>query len=421
VISPSEISLNAEGYLASVLRHPKEFIPMRKLLAALALAALGCSAVQAKLPGGISGTWYNPEQNGHGLSVNLVHQDLAVVIWHVFDTAGNPLTLYIQGPVHGRTFDGVAYAPSGMQFGSFDPEALQLPVWGEVSIDFSDCEQAVLRWSASDPAYGSGEIPIQRLTFVHGVDCQLPPPNSLPSGLYSGNFATLPGRSGGRGVGIVDLEGRLWGMQRWTPEGVPIPLSGNWVFDPGQVVVAVPTAVDGARIDVAITNYPNLWAFGTGTSTSVSASTGAWSITAPIVGDFDAGPAHFSPRPQQWLPGAPFGMALVAPVSMQQVAGAYAIALRDQFLGQTGRLTVSAAGVACIVLRAPAATNACDFEGQVRTPEGDAGLVDFEFRRTGNPALPTYRGRGWLATVDGAHELVLVGGNGFTGFGLVGQ
>jgi hypothetical protein len=388
---------------------------MRKTLAALALAVIGCTAVHAKLPGGISGTWYNPEQSGHGLSVNLVDPGLAVVIWHTFDPAGNPLTLYIQGPVHGRTISGIAYAPRGMQFGSFDPAALQLPVWGEVIIEFADCLGAVLRWSASDPAYGSGTIPIERLTYIDGVDCDLPPVNALPTGLYSGNFSTVANRDGGRGIGIVDLEGRLWALEHRTPRGDEIPVPGNWDFYRSQVVLARPTEVDGARVAAAVVNHSNGWVAGSGI---VTATSGRWLIDgAQVNGTFDAG-SGFAVRPQHWVPGSA-GMSLAKPVDAALLAGDWRIRIRDQFFFRTATLRVAADGSACIDVFELDAVD-CDLRGTLRTPEGDVGLIDFDFSATANPALPTYRGRGWLAYVPGGAQLFLVGSNGTTGFGLVG-
>lgn len=112
-------------------------------LAILAALAFTHSAT-AGLPGSMSGTWYNPAQSGHGLSLDVLAADRAVAIWHVFDADGQPVTLYIDGHLDGRLLTGPAYAPVGMRFGSFDPAELQLPVWGQVAIDFSSCDQAQL-------------------------------------------------------------------------------------------------------------------------------------------------------------------------------------------------------------------------------------------------------------------------------------
>jgi len=187
---------------------------------------------QGALPGGISGHWYNSEQSGHGITLTLVDPSFAVMVWHVFDTEGNPMTLYIEGDVSGRRVDGTAYAPGGMRFGLFDPDEYEAPVWGEVTLEFDSCASAELSWDAEDPAFGSGSMPFERLAYTHGIDCSLPPPNELPAGLYTGRTESDEGIDQDFEA-MIDLEGRLWGMDR-----------GNHPI-PGPMWVRCPPALGG--------------------------------------------------------------------------------------------------------------------------------------------------------------------------------
>ena len=60
--------------------------------------------------------------------------------------------------------------------------------------------------------------------------------------------------------------------------------------------------------------------------------------------------------------------------------------------------------------------------GRLTTSEGDIGLLDFELRHVDHPTRAPYRGRGWLVEfADGARELMLVGDDGRTAFGLIGR
>ena len=136
---------------------------MKPLCRGVALAALLAGPAQAGLPLALEGSWYNPPQSGHGLTVERIDPEHALLFWHVFDPEGRPLTLYVEAALEGDRLVGTALAPMGMQFGSFDPDALELPVWGEVSLQFLDCNQAVLRYDAVAPGYGAGEIPLTRL------------------------------------------------------------------------------------------------------------------------------------------------------------------------------------------------------------------------------------------------------------------
>jgi hypothetical protein len=277
-----------------------------------------------------------------------------------------------------------------------------------VVLEFDDCQQASLRWSANDAAYGSGEISIQRLTFVHAVKCDLPPPNALPSGLYSGYFR-WNGRGVRAGTGIVDLEGRLWGLER-----TELVLGFRFPISYGRALQGHPTGVDGARVDAQGVGTTNGWA--TDVAVSRAAYEGFWDTAAlPIRGAFK-GVANTD---HTW--DGPLDLGLVAPVSMSQLSGEFEF-LVPHFppAASNGRLTVGLDGTVCVVIR-PDESLACDFEGTLATPEGDAGLIDFEIRSTTNEALPPYRGRGWLAMGEQGQELVLSGDNGFTGFGLEGR
>ncbi len=136
------------------------------------LALLLPSLASAQLPPGISGAWYNPQQSGHGLSIEILDDKRALAFWYVYDPQGNPVHLYLDGRIEGRRIEATAYAPRGMRFGSFRREDLELPVWGEVALDFSSCDKALLQWDSDRPEYGSGSSEVQRLTRISGLDCE---------------------------------------------------------------------------------------------------------------------------------------------------------------------------------------------------------------------------------------------------------
>lgn len=159
---------------------------MKRLCRAVALAACLAGSAQAGLPLGLEGSWYSPPQSGHGLTVERIDPERALLFWHVFDPEGRPLTLYIEAALEGERLVGEALAPMGMRFGSFDPSELELPVWGQVSLEFLDCNQAVLRYDAVAPGYGQGEIALTRLLPSKDPHCSL---------TAATNLQTLRGRA----------------------------------------------------------------------------------------------------------------------------------------------------------------------------------------------------------------------------------
>lgn len=389
----------------------KNLIKVIGLAASFLLATVG----NATLPGGISGHWYNPEQSGHGLTITLAQPDFAVVVWHVFDTEGEPMTLYIEGNVSDHRIEGTAYAPKGMRFGEFDTADLELPVWGQISLDFDSCTRADLSWDSSDPAFGSGTMPLERLAFTAGLDCSLPPPGNPVPGLYTGQVIRVGSELGTNFEGIVDLEGRLWGMERGT---YPIP-SPMWVgAHLPWVVYAEPITGDGTtELDGRASRMR--WTFTTPQEDSHPAA-GAWMQAEPggeltwVEGDEEVWTL-------EWWPAENAGTSMIAPVSMELLAGRYRLPMSDQNpQGSTVWFDIDDQGHVCIDMSPwHGESGGCHFSGQVSLTEGHLGLIDFELQRPEHPVHPAYSGRGWLADGQDGIELVLIGSNGVGGFGLV--
>ncbi len=53
--------------------------------------------------GGISGSWYDPNQSGHGFLIEVVKgTDQALAIWFAFDNQGNHAWISAQGTIEGN-------------------------------------------------------------------------------------------------------------------------------------------------------------------------------------------------------------------------------------------------------------------------------------------------------------------------------
>ena len=116
----------------------------RSLLAVVSLLVVGSAWAQGVRPGH-SGAWYNPDQSGHGLSVEVIAPDRAVAFWYAFDPAGNPFWLYIDGTIDGATVRGEAHYVDGMTWGVFDPAMRNMRSWGAVDIEFTGWAPARFR------------------------------------------------------------------------------------------------------------------------------------------------------------------------------------------------------------------------------------------------------------------------------------
>lgn len=386
----------------------------------LGLAASLClvGSAAAKLPAGISGPWYNPDQSGHGISVDLVAADRAVVFWYAYDNQGDPMTLYIEGAVNGREISGTAYAPRGMRFGQFNPADLQLPVWGSVRLNFDSCSAGTLSWDANSPDFVDGSIVMEKLAFLDGVACSLPPVNDLPVTLVSGTRPSVDNPNAIEVQGILDREGRLWSIDR----GLNIP-GPTWVgFNPATVSVIEPTSpaadsalrAKGFTTAAAALTYNPLPAAGYFEGDWRRAVDGSLSLrpdsSVPRLGSFN-----------RYQAAPPSGYQLVAPVALVDLGRGFSIKSRGQFFEFDGSLSVDGHGQACLKI----STNApgvCDFTGKFAAGEGEFGLFDFELKDQNQPLAGPYRGRGWLMDGPNGRELILVGSSaGGVGLGVIGQ
>lgn len=376
----------------------------------IAMAALlSAGGAHAALPEGIAGPWYNPAQSGHGLSITLADRATrGVVLWHVYDPDGAPLTLYIDAVVEGRDLVGPAYAPRGMRFGDFDPADIDLPEWGRVRIAFDDCERATLSWEANDPAYADGSLPIERLARIATLDCVLPPRNDIPGGLYLADYSSGIVQGSSAALGIVDQEGRLWaiGGQRQEDGGFQfsaIPGPGFVSSQQPQLFISQPQRTfDDGQVQVRLEEIAPNWAWTRGAR---QVRFGTWDARG--LGEFVLAPGQAAV--QRWQPAPAQVARLVAPVSVADLVGEYRYQLRSQFFELEYPLHIDADGNAELG----------DFVGHVSASEGEQGLVDFLLRSRTNPWLKPYVGRGWIDDSALGRRLVLIGDNGSNGFALV--
>jgi len=119
-----------------------------------------------------SGSWYNPDQSGHGLQIEVINRSRAVVTWYAFDTQGNPLWLIGIGDLRGETLEAELASYAGAAFPpAFDPEAVTASPWGDIQIELTACDTARLAWDPVDGDYQAGEMTLERLTWIDGAHC----------------------------------------------------------------------------------------------------------------------------------------------------------------------------------------------------------------------------------------------------------
>lgn len=137
------------------------------------------------LGGYMSGNWYNPSQSGHGFELEFTSQasdtpdqNTIVAYWYAYTPNGAGQNwIYAQGSYNtaSNTVTLPALLLGGTKFPypmtNFNSNAIQQTPWGTLTFTFSDCNNGTASWNSSISGYGSGSMPIARLTSVAGTSC----------------------------------------------------------------------------------------------------------------------------------------------------------------------------------------------------------------------------------------------------------
>ena len=124
-----------------------------------------------------SGSWYQPEQDGHGFSMEFGHtpdgSPQAVVYWFTYDALGNPIFMLGTGTPAGNRVEIAFHSPVGMVFGEFLPETVSREDGGTAVIEFSDRENATFNYMPSEfttTQWGHSEVVDLPLVKLFGID-----------------------------------------------------------------------------------------------------------------------------------------------------------------------------------------------------------------------------------------------------------
>jgi plastocyanin len=143
------------------------------------------STTSPGIGGFTSGNWFNPDFSGMGFQIEATTAidaasglPVMVVCWFTFaPDEVDQSWVYAQG-VYDPLLNTVtlpAFLPSGTRFPpNFVQADVQAPPWGTLSFSFSDCNNGTATWNSTVAGYGSGSMPITRLTQIAGTECPTP-------------------------------------------------------------------------------------------------------------------------------------------------------------------------------------------------------------------------------------------------------
>ena len=123
---------------------------------------------------GITGSWYNSTQSGHGFNLEVLPNNLIAGYWYVFDANGNNLWLTGVGSYTGNTATLTMIQVTGGLFPpNFDPTKIVRTPWGTLTLTFTDCNNGTAAWAPTAAGFAGSASPlgITRLTALNGLTC----------------------------------------------------------------------------------------------------------------------------------------------------------------------------------------------------------------------------------------------------------
>ncbi|MDH3902790.1 MAG: DUF4331 domain-containing protein [Xanthomonadales bacterium] len=122
---------------------------------------------------GISGSWYNPNQDGQGWVIEMISANQFLFYFYGYDDVGNQLWLLgLTDNIDGSTVTVDTLRFSGMGFGgNFDPTSKSYESVGSTIFEFSDCSTATVSFTPSVSDLDGFVTSAERLSSIATLDC----------------------------------------------------------------------------------------------------------------------------------------------------------------------------------------------------------------------------------------------------------
>lgn len=122
---------------------------------------------------GFTGAWFDPNQSGHGILIEILSDTSFLAWWFTFNPDGTQQSWFGNvGAINGTTGTIDALQTQGGQWiPNFDPGNVTQPSWGTLTFTFTDCNHGRVDFASTQPGYGSGHMDLTRLTQPAGVTC----------------------------------------------------------------------------------------------------------------------------------------------------------------------------------------------------------------------------------------------------------
>jgi len=132
----------------------------------------GGTPAHVPITSGFTGAWYDPEQSGHGIFIEVLPGNQMLAWWFTFNPEGTQQAWFGNvGAIDGdtATIDALQ-ALGGRWIPNFDPANVTQQSWGRLTFQFTDCNHGEVTFSTPG-TYGNGHMDLVRITQPAGLEC----------------------------------------------------------------------------------------------------------------------------------------------------------------------------------------------------------------------------------------------------------
>jgi len=306
---------------------------------------------------GFTGAWYDPQQSGHGLFLEVLPGNRLLAWWFTFTPDGTQQSWFGGvGTISGNTATvPVDLTQGGRWIPNFDPTKIVGVPWGTLVFTFNDCNNGRVDFSSTYPGYGSNHMTLTRLTLPDRLTCTDAASGDAKAaqGMWIGTtslgetvraivlddgtyYILYSDPHGARDAGVLQGSASAAGGQFTSPDGLDFPIA----IAAETIGSAKPVTLSGSYV----------------AKSTLQLAIVEGTVTRTLTASYDA--------------------TYDQPASLAAAAGSY-----SGYTGHAGgalnaTFTVDSSG------RLAGENSACAFSGTV-TPHGSVGVFDFTVAAAG--------------------------------------
>ncbi len=192
------------------------------------------SSIAFQVDEGVSGSWYNPNQDGQGFVLEVLPNKILIAYWYTYNNIGRQVWLVGAGQIVGNRVTVTMYQTSGGVFGpEFNPLDVNKFIWGNITFTFDSCDTARVRYDSS-LGFGSNTVSIVRLTGIIGLRCSI----DVLDGTYSLTRAS-----------VIYRDGRLFDSEQSN-----VQMSGTLVIRDNSMITSINSIINGELLGLTVSN-----------------------------------------------------------------------------------------------------------------------------------------------------------------------